>query len=306
MAGIAARDRASLGRALSEVERLSATGRQLLVLIPPVEPLIIGWTGAPGSGKSSLIDALVTARRAAAPSRRIAVLAVDPSSPLTGGSVLGDRIRMDRHALDPDVYIRSLAARGAVGGLSPAALRAARLLASAGFTEVHLETVGVGQNDVAVAELADTVVLVSVPNAGDRIQAIKAGVLEVADVFAVNKCDLEGAPSAVAALELAATERRGGWHPRALAVSARAGTGIADLSAILDEHDESMKRSGAREALVRRRRLHELRALVLAQWEEVLAADPAWKATELAVADGAQDPVAAAVAWGRRSVQERG
>lgn len=286
--------RAALGRALSEVERLTPVGRELLATLPSVEPIIIGWTGSPGAGKSSLIDALVAARRAAKPDRRIAVLAVDPSSPITGGSVLGDRVRMDRHTLDEGVYIRSLAARGALGGLSPAALRSARLLAAAGFAEVHLETVGVGQNDVAVADLADTVVLVSVPNAGDRIQAIKAGVLEVADLFAVNKCDLDGAPAAVAALELAATERRGGWRPRALAVSARAGTGIEDLARLLDEHAAAMKSSGARGELVRTRRLHELRELVLARWEQALAASPDWSAAATSVADGAEDPVAAA------------
>lgn len=260
----------------------------------PVEPVIVGWTGSPGAGKSSLIDALVAFRRAANPERRIAVLAVDPTSPITGGSVLGDRVRMDRHTLDAGVYIRSLAARGALGGLSPAALRSARLLAAAGFSEVYLETVGIGQNDVAVADLADTVVLVSAPNSGDRIQAIKAGVLEVADIFAVNKSDLEGASAAVSALELAATERRGGWRPRAIAVSARAGTGIEDLARFLDEHSAFLRASGARAELIKTRRLHELRGLVLARWEEALDQNPEWVATASAVAEGAEDPVAAA------------
>lgn len=156
---------------------------------------IIGITGPPGAGKSTLTDKLVGALRDK--NRRVAVIAVDPSSPFTGGAILGDRIRMQRHATDEGVFIRSLATRGHLGGLSRAASEAARVLDAAGFDDVIIETVGVGQSEVDIVRIADTVVLVSVPGLGDDIQAIKAGVMEIGDVFCVNKADLDGAERVV-------------------------------------------------------------------------------------------------------------
>jgi LAO/AO transport system kinase len=156
---------------------------------------VVGITGPPGAGKSTLTDKLVGALRGRG--RRVAVLAVDPSSPFTGGAILGDRIRMQRHATDEGVFIRSLATRGHLGGLSRAASEAARVLDAAGYDDVIIETVGVGQSEVDIVRIADTVVLVSVPGLGDDIQAIKAGVMEIGDVFCVNKADKDGAERVV-------------------------------------------------------------------------------------------------------------
>jgi LAO/AO transport system kinase len=156
---------------------------------------IIGITGPPGSGKSTLTDKLVAELRAR--NRRVAVAAIDPSSPFTGGAILGDRIRMNRHATDEGVFIRSLATRGHLGGLSRACSETVRVLDAAGYDDVIIETVGVGQSEVDVVRLADTVVLVSVPGLGDDIQAIKAGVMEIGDVFCVNKADKDGAERVV-------------------------------------------------------------------------------------------------------------
>ncbi|MBN2874340.1 MAG: methylmalonyl Co-A mutase-associated GTPase MeaB [Spirochaetales bacterium] len=152
---------------------------------------VVGITGPPGAGKSTLTDKIVGLLRERG--RRVAVLAVDPSSPFTGGAILGDRIRMQRHAVDEGVYIRSLATRGHLGGLSRAVSEASRVLDAAGYDDVIIETVGVGQSEVDIVRIADTVVLVSVPGLGDDIQAIKAGVMEIGDVFCVNKADHDGA-----------------------------------------------------------------------------------------------------------------
>lgn len=156
---------------------------------------VVGITGPPGAGKSTLTDKLVGDLRGRG--RRVAVIAVDPSSPFTGGAILGDRIRMQRHATDEGVYIRSLATRGHLGGLSRAASEAVRVLDAAGYDDVIIETVGVGQSEVDIVRIADTVVLVSVPGLGDDIQAIKAGVMEIGDVFCVNKADKDGAERVV-------------------------------------------------------------------------------------------------------------
>jgi LAO/AO transport system kinase len=168
---------------------------------------VIGITGPPGAGKSTLTDKIVIELRAQ--NKKVAVLAVDPSSPFSGGAILGDRIRMQRHATDENVYIRSLATRGALGGLSQAVYESARVLDSAGFDVVIIETVGVGQSEVDIVRCADTVVLVSVPGLGDDIQAIKAGVMEIGDIFVVNKADKDGAERVVreikTMLETAAT-----------------------------------------------------------------------------------------------------
>src|SRR6266576_4645436 len=181
----------ALARAISLVEKRDPSVRGLQdSLADRARAYVVGFTGAPGTGKSTLVDALVSALRRY--DRSVAVIATDPNSPFSGGAILGDRIRMQRHALDPKVFIRSMGARGHLGGLSLAAREAIRLLGAFGFDPVILETVGVGQSELEVAAVADTTVVVLTPNLGDGVQMIKAGILEVADIFVVNKADLEG------------------------------------------------------------------------------------------------------------------
>src|SRR5256886_9794878 len=182
----------ALERAIALVERRDPSVRNLEdgIRNDARVPGVTGFTGAPGTGKSTLVDSVVTLLRGQEQS--VAVLATDQNSPFTGGAILGDRIRMQRHALDPKVFIRSMGARGHLGGLSLAAREAVRLLAAFGFDPVILETVGVGQSELEVAAVADTTIVVLTPNLGDGVQMIKAGILEIADIFVVNKADLEG------------------------------------------------------------------------------------------------------------------
>jgi LAO/AO transport system kinase len=182
----------ALARAISLVERGDPAVRALEESLRDRmgTPAVAGFTGAPGTGKSTLVDAVVSLLRKKDTS--VAVIATDPNSPFSGGAILGDRIRMQRHALDPGVFIRSMGARGHLGGLSLAAREAIRLLGAFGFDQVILETVGVGQSELEVAAVADTTVVVLTPNLGDGVQMIKAGILEIADIFVVNKADLEG------------------------------------------------------------------------------------------------------------------
>jgi LAO/AO transport system kinase len=206
-------------------------------------PGVVGFTGAPGTGKSTLVDALVALLRKRGSS--VAVLATDPNSPFTGGAILGDRIRMQRHALDPKVFIRSMGARGHLGGLSLATREAIRLLGAFGFDEVILETVGVGQSELEVAAVADTTVVVLTPNLGDGVQMIKAGILEIADVFVVNKADLEGHVRVVAELRsMLSLAPKGRWKPPILATIAARQEGIEELWAAVLDHRKHLESSG--------------------------------------------------------------
>ena len=228
-ARISQRDPRALGRALTAIENRQPAAAGLLAELPPGAGLVVGITGPPGAGKSSLVDALTAALRAA--SKTVAVLAVDPSSRATGGALLGDRIRMQRHHADSGVFIRSMATRGAVGGIAAAAHQATQLLRAAGFDFILLETVGVGQDEIAVASLADVVVVVLVPGMGDDVQAIKAGVMEIADIFVVNKADLPGAAKVaqeIAAMQGLAPSANTGVPP-ILQTVALAPKGIAEL-----------------------------------------------------------------------------
>src|SRR5436853_2217650 len=187
----------ALARAITLVEHRDPAVRELMVsLADRVRvPAVLGFTGAPGTGKSTLVDGLIGHLRAR--DAAVAVICVDPNSPFSGGAILGDRIRMQRHALDGGVYIRSMGARGHLGGLSAASREAIRLLGAFGFDYVLLETVGVGQSELEVAAVADTTVVVLTPGQGDSVQMLKAGIMEIADVFAVNKADLPGAQKVV-------------------------------------------------------------------------------------------------------------
>jgi LAO/AO transport system kinase len=230
------------------------------------QAFIVGVTGAPGVGKSTLVDALVTAARARG--ERVAVVAVDPSSPFSGGALLGDRVRMQRHATDDGVFIRSLATRGQQGGLSRSTTATVAVLDAAGFLLVFVETVGAGQAEIDVADAADAVVVVTAPGLGDEVQALKAGLLEIADVLVVNKGDRDGADRAMAdlttMLALASRPSRPGEPPRAapalIRASATGGAGVADVMAAID----ALRAAPAAERAARRRRqaVRQITALV--------------------------------------------
>ncbi|HEY8199464.1 MAG TPA: methylmalonyl Co-A mutase-associated GTPase MeaB [Candidatus Limnocylindrales bacterium] len=242
-------DRRALARLLTEVEDRSPTGEAALRILYPQagRAHLVGVTGAPGAGKSTLVAALIgEARKAGRPA---AVVAIDPSSPITGGAILGDRVRMQAYAGDRDVFIRSMAARGHAGGLATATVAAAAVLDAVGFPLVFIETVGTGQSEVEVAAIADTTVVVQAPEMGDEVQAIKAGLLEVADIVVVNKGDRPGAQRAAAQLRAMLTV--GAQHDRAAAEAGRptpkrpdvmlataaTGDGVPALLAALDRRD---------------------------------------------------------------------
>jgi LAO/AO transport system kinase len=257
-------DRRSLARLVSRVEDDTAEGRQALAEVYPAggDAWVTGITGAPGAGKSSLVDGLVGHTT---DHGNVAVIAVDPSSPFTGGAVLGDRIRMQRHTDDPRVYIRSMANRGHLGGLADATPRVVALLDGIGFREVVIETVGVGQAEVDVAASADTVVVVVNPGWGDSIQAAKAGLLEIGDVFVVNKADRPGAHEAVTDLNRmldVGPERA--WRPPVVTTIATDGTGLGELLTAIAEHRRHLVETGALDQLRRNRALREIEAAVRA------------------------------------------
>lgn len=237
-------DRRALGRLLTQVEDGGPAGQELLRLVGATggRAHLVGITGPPGAGKSSLASALVTAIRATG--RSVAVLAVDPSSPITGGAILGDRVRMQQHAQDTGVFIRSMASRGQSGGLAAASRQVAMVLARMGFDLVLVETVGAGQGEIGVTELVDTTLVVEAPGMGDEVQALKAGLMEMADLVVVSKADLPGADRAAAALramltvgaqhDLAMGDRPRPRRPEVLQVSATTGAGLTELLAAVD------------------------------------------------------------------------
>ncbi len=221
---------------------------------------VIGITGVPGSGKSTLVARIATAIRAGG--RKVAIVAIDPSSPFSGGAILGDRIRMGDLGGDPGVFVRSMATRGALGGLAHGTLEAVDVLDAAGYDVVMIETVGVGQDEVDVARAAHTTVVVSAPGLGDDIQAIKAGILEIADIHVVSKCDRADAERTIADLKamlmLGIDGVRGTWRPPVVATSAARDEGTADLVAAIDRHRAALEASHeitARRALINERRL---------------------------------------------------
>ncbi len=235
---IRAGDRAAIARAITEVERALPSADALLAALAPHagRAHVVGITGPPGAGKSTLIDALV--REIAGRGRRVAVVAIDPSSPISGGAVLGDRIRMASAGEADAVFIRSIASRGHPGGLAKPARRIVDLFDGAGFDVVVVETVGAGQSDVDIAALADTSIVVCPPGLGDGVQAIKAGILEIADLFVVSKADQPDAQRTARDLQemLHLRARRDGWTVRVMTTSAASGAGIAALADAIGEH----------------------------------------------------------------------
>ena len=263
-----------------------------------VKAVIVGITGSPGVGKSTTTNELVKALRRTG--KRVGVLAVDPSSPFTGGAILGDRVRMQDHATDPGVYIRSMSSRGHLGGLAAATPAAARVLAGAGCDIVLVETVGVGQAEVEIASLADTTLVLLAPGMGDAIQAVKAGILEIADIFVVNKSDRDGADATVRDIQgmiaLGGSDRAPGqWRPRVLKTTASRGEGIDAVVEALEEHRRWLDQSGELERRRRHRAASEIEALALGQlrarFSELPGADLETLAAE--VAEGRLDPYAA-------------
>jgi LAO/AO transport system kinase len=261
---------------------------------------VLGVTGAPGVGKSTSTAALVASMRA--DDRKVGVLAVDPSSPFSGGALLGDRVRMQDHATDGGVFIRSMATRGHLGGLSAAAPQAVRVLDAAGFDNVLIETVGVGQAELEVAALADTVILLLAPGMGDGIQAAKAGILEVADVFVVNKADRDGADQVVR--DLRGMQGLGGrhsepgaWRAPIVKTVASRGEGVDDVRVAVAKHRQWMTAGGELERRRRHRAEVEIEAIALAEVRrrlaERLGADAVGEAAAAVVA-GRTDPYRAA------------
>jgi len=259
---------------------------------------VVGITGSPGVGKSTSTNALVGALREQG--KRVGVLAVDPSSPFSGGALLGDRIRMQDHALDREVYIRSMASRGHLGGLSWAAPQALRVLDAAGCDVILVETVGVGQSEVEIASMADTTVVLLAPGMGDGVQAAKAGILEIGDVYVINKADRDGADQVRRELRsmLALAERpEGAWRPEIVKTVAVTGQGVDEVVAALDRHLAHLRESGQLEARRLRRAREEIEAIAVTslreRWGDVHARTELDDLAERVV-DGRTDPYAAA------------
>ena len=256
---IAAGDRRALARAATWIENRRPEAETLLrELFPRMgHAVILGVTGAPGAGKSTLCDQIATTLRAEG--KTVGVIAVDPTSPYTGGAILGDRIRMQRHHADPGVFIRSMATRGWLGGLAAATTEMTMLLDAAGFDVVLVETVGVGQDEVEIARLADVTLVVLVPGMGDDVQAIKAGIMEIADVFVINKADLPGAEKLDCELKsyLGLSHRPDGWSPPIIQAVANEGKGIAETLAAAREYQARVS-SRSRGAEIWAMRLREM------------------------------------------------
>jgi len=291
-------------RAVARLITLVESGDELLAEVAAAlaphtgKAQVVGLTGAPGVGKSTTTNELVRALRGEG--HRVGVLAVDPSSPFTGGAILGDRVRMQDHATDPGVYIRSMSSRGHLGGLAAATPQAVRVLEGAGCDVVLVETVGVGQAEVEVASLADTTVVLLAPGMGDAIQAVKAGILEIADVFVVNKADRDGADATYHDIQgmIGLAERAAGeWRPQVVRAVAARGEGIDDIitavqkhRAWLIEHGELRRRREARAAA-------EVEAIALGTLRERLGSirsGTALRDAAVKVAAGETDPYAAA------------
>jgi len=268
---ITAGDLNAVARAISKVEDGAADAAELMKAIFPRtgRALVIGITGAPGAGKSSLVDKLATIYRKRG--ERVGIIAVDPSSPFSGGAILGDRIRMQTLSLDKGVFIRSMATRGNLGGLARATVDAVAILDAAGYAKIIIETVGVGQDEVEIVKTAEVRVVVLVPGMGDDVQAMKAGIMEIGDIFAINKADREGVLRTEKEVEalLSLVMREDGWQPPIVKTIAIENKGIEELASAIDQCRESQQKTEAsgsrRQAIARWRILELLRERLLAQ-----------------------------------------
>jgi LAO/AO transport system kinase len=293
-------DPRALARLVSLVEDASPLLRPIMQAIAPMtgQAHVVGLTGSPGVGKSTVAGALV--RHYRDQGHRVGVLAVDPSSPFTGGALLGDRVRMQEHATDEQVFIRSMATRGHLGGLAQATPQALRILDAVGFGLVVVETVGVGQAEVEIASLADTVLVVVAPGLGDSIQAAKAGILEIADVFAVNKSDRPGSQEVIRDLRTMlamATYGPDDWKPPLVPTAAASGEGISDLAAAIDAHRDWLAAGGRLQERRQARAAEEISAVAVGELRHRAGHLPgASRLDELAerVSAGKLDPYSAA------------
>ena len=296
---IAAGDARAVARAISKVEDVSKDAAELMKQVFPLtgRGLIIGITGAPGAGKSSLVDKLALHYRQQG--ERVGIVAVDPSSPFSGGAILGDRIRMQTLGLDAGVFIRSMATRGNLGGLARTTVDAVSILDAAGYGKIIIETVGVGQDEVEVVKAADVSVVVLVPGMGDDIQAIKAGIMEIGDIFVINKADRDGVNSTEKELQalLSLAERDDAWQPPIIKTIAIESAGIEDLAKAIESYRDFHLRTqsgiGRRRAIARWRILELLRERLVAQTLDSAAASE--KLDQLAgeVASRQRDPYSA-------------
>ena len=293
-------DPRSVARLISMVEDGAPTLPEVAAALAPYtgKAQVVGLTGAPGVGKSTTTNELVRSLRKAG--HRVGVLAVDPSSPFTGGAILGDRIRMQEHTTDAGVYIRSMSSRGHLGGLAAATPQAVRVLEGAGCDVIVVETVGVGQAEVEIASLADTTLVLLAPGMGDAIQAVKAGILEIADVFVMNKADRPGADATYRDIQgmLALGERGPGeWRPQVVRAVAVKSEGIDDVVAAIEKHRSWLASTGELQKRHERRAAVEVEAIALGTLRARMGSVPegtSLSALAAQVAAGELDPYAAA------------
>jgi len=300
-------DPRALARAITAVENRAPEARELLLRLFPHSgrASIIGLTGAPGSGKSTLADQL--AREFRRQGRSVGIIAVDPSSPFSGGAILGDRIRMQRHHADRGIYIRSMATRGTLGGLAAATAEVAMLLDAGGRDAVLIETVGVGQDEIDIARLADMTLVVLVPGMGDDVQSIKAGIMEIADIFVINKSDRDGAAElerSIRAMQVtappasmadsAAFPGSSGWVPPVIKTVASEGQGIAELAAAIAEFQAHLRKTelGRRRRIEnwRRRLVEMLRSELMDKLKRDYLSDESARQMAAEIAEGRKDP----------------
>uniref|UniRef100_A0AAU2V1T3 Methylmalonyl Co-A mutase-associated GTPase MeaB n=1 Tax=Streptomyces sp. NBC_00003 TaxID=2903608 RepID=A0AAU2V1T3_9ACTN len=291
----------AVARLISLVEGASPQLREVMAALAPLagNAYVVGLTGSPGVGKSTSTSALVTAYRRAG--KRVGVLAVDPSSPFSGGALLGDRVRMSEHASDPGVYIRSMATRGHLGGLAWAAPQAIRVLDAAGCEVILVETVGVGQSEVEIASQADTSVVLLAPGMGDGIQAAKAGILEIGDLYVVNKADRDGADATARELNhmlgLGESRGPGDWRPPIVKTVAARGEGIDEVVEALEKHHAWMAEHGVLGERRRARAAREVETIAVTALRERIGSlhgDRRLDTLAQRIVDGELDPYAAA------------